>query len=293
MDDELVDQLCREVERQRELLDIILPGYLHLQDTIEGLEKEIGMLWWKMGEAKDLKDFNNNWFDVLNEQYHYLRQKMEGVDEDREGGREGTIESEIAMDEVPENVVPVYEGLEDWEEIIEVPATHVLVTHGPVTQVPVTWMPTIQEQATQVPVDLVLVDAWLVVDEANVPVNKPEEQETEPVLLSDMVLFLLVLLLLQSLYNPQPHKYRRKMHQLCQPPFSKFPPVLLALNNLQLPATNSQNPGQGLPLFLYLNHGDLLAFTPNHPHPHLRHDRGMKRVWQGYGHIFKMLLLTT
>ena len=25
----------------------------------------------------------------------------------------------------------------------------------------------------------------------------------------------------------------------------------------------------------------------------LRHDRGMKRVWQGYGHIFKMLLLTT
>ena len=113
-----------------------------------------------------------------------------------------------------ENVEPVDEGPEDWEEIVEVLATHVPVNHLPATEEPSTHGPVTQVPATQMPVDLVPVVAQPVVDEADVPVNKPEEQD------------------------------------------------------LQLPATNPLNPVQGLPLFLYPNHGDLLAFAPNHPHPH-------------------------
>jgi hypothetical protein len=77
-------ELTKEVDRQREIINGILPAYLRIRETVDRLENNVSRLRQKVRDQDRVLDRQRHIIGVFNERYHDLRTHIYGDDEEND-----------------------------------------------------------------------------------------------------------------------------------------------------------------------------------------------------------------
>jgi hypothetical protein len=87
--------LTSEVQRQREIIDGILPAYVRIRETVDRLQSEVTQLRRKVKEHDRSLERKKDIMGIFNDRYHALRDYVyRNVDEDAEVSNEAFVRPE-------------------------------------------------------------------------------------------------------------------------------------------------------------------------------------------------------